>query len=170
MGVLNESFITENSPNATDALLTVDYMLGKQDTLPEGFNEREIAHMQDVRELTRKASIYFYAMLAVLMASIIYWIYTKDYRSITVLLLGGAAATTLFTLSVSFLNFNHLFNLLHAPFFAGGSWMFEANDYLINIFPLSFFRKALTVIALNSVVFTWTSVVIERCLRLVTKK
>jgi integral membrane protein (TIGR01906 family) len=172
VAILNEAYITENTDNSTDALLTVDYMLGKHDSLPEEFNEREVSHMQDVRDLTRNVSIYFYTAIAVLIATIIFWLCAKDYSRIIILLTGGAIATTVFTLIllISFLNFNHFFNLLHAPFFEGGSWMFEANDYLINIFPLSFFRKALTVIALDSVVFTWTSVVIVRCLKLVAKK
>lgn len=170
--VLNEAYMTKHTAEPDAAIQTIDYMLGRGDSLPDTFSEREATHMRDVRKLTRNAAIYFYLMLTFMVGAVMLWLSTAEYRNIRWLFLGGALATTLFTVVVALAStkFSSFWQLLHQPFFPAGSWQFGSEDYLIILFPLSFFRQAVTTIILNSLIVTWTAVVIERCLNLVAKK
>jgi integral membrane protein (TIGR01906 family) len=132
---------------------SIDYLLGKvsqaefsTQTLPDGsplFNEREISHMLDVRNLTVpvlliwKVILSFFVLVLVLSFS---GKWSADYlkaldrgAQFTILLIA------LILVSV-WLNFDLLFTKFHQLFFTGDTWLFYLSDNLIRLFPMRFWR------------------------------
>ena len=111
------------------------------------FNEREVAHLKDVRGLFRLnyrvlLGTLVYA-LAYLGLSIFLW---KDRRRLAWGLVGGSCLTLVLMLALGIgtvLNFNWLFRQFHIISFANELWMLDpARDYLIMLFPQGFFYDA----------------------------
>ena len=107
------------------------------------FNERELKHMVDVKNLVRAAMRTLYITLAVLIGLGL-WAYFKkwmfDFRSglsrggwLTVGLILGIG---LFA-AASFWQF---FTFFHELFFSGDSWLFLYSDTLIRLFPIRFWQ------------------------------
>lgn len=108
------------------------------------FNEREIRHMIDVRDLT-VITLMFWRLLIILTLLLvaICWKEVK-WRIPVVNTLANGAKLTLGFISAVFLyvalNFNQLFTLFHRIFFEGDTWLFYPSDTLIRLFPLVFWR------------------------------
>lgn len=132
---------------------SIDYLLGKvsheefsSQTLPDGsplFNQREISHMLDVRNLTGPVLSIWAGLLAffgiVLLLSILgKW--STDYLKA---LSSGGILTIMIIVLVLFsvwLNFDLLFTKFHQLFFTGDTWLFYITDNLIRLFPMRFWR------------------------------
>lgn len=119
---------------------------------PDGsplYNERELGHMVDVKNLVQAMIKVWWLLLAVLLAlglwawrgkwGEIFWrgISNGGWAS-----LGGISAV-LFSVVISF---NSLFTNFHRIFFTGDSWVFEWSDTLIRLFPLRFWRDAFIMV------------------------
>ena len=135
------------------AQYSIDYLLGKisheeltRQTLPDGsplYNERELVHMLDVRNLTevvlmiwRLTVIFFLLMLAL---AIRFHRISDWQRAIR----NGSKLTFLIVLAILLyvaLDFNRLFTQFHMLFFEGDSWLFHPSDHLIRLFPLRFWQ------------------------------
>jgi len=113
------------------------------------FNERELGHMLDVKNVVQEAMRAFYILMTILI-SLGLWAYLKkwmfDYRSglsrggwLTVGLIFGVG---LFA-AVSFWQF---FTLFHEIFFSGDSWLFMYSDTLIRLFPIRFWQDVIIYI------------------------
>lgn len=122
-------------------------------TLPDGstaFNERELAHMHDVRVVFRRA-LRLQTFLAVLLLVAAIALRRTRYRALvpTGLLagglatLGGALALVPFVL----LGFDGVFVRFHEVFFDGDSWRFAADDTLLRIYPERFWEDTSVTIA-----------------------
>jgi integral membrane protein (TIGR01906 family) len=119
--------------------------LGDQ-TFPDGtplYNERELSHMQDVKNVVRPGLWIGYCTWAILVIFGI-WAYFKGWwrtylqgiqRGGWVAL--GIAGTITILAIVSFWQF---FTILHSLFFSSGTWMFFYSDTLIRLFPLRFWQ------------------------------
>jgi integral membrane protein (TIGR01906 family) len=111
------------------------------------FNERELAHLVDVRELAGRA--FWVNILAGLLLAVagVTLFAVEEQATATVLrhLLYGClltiAALSLVALTV-YLNFDWFFVRFHRTFFAGDSWLFNASDTLIQLFPPQFWFDA----------------------------
>lgn len=107
------------------------------------FNEREISHMIDVRDLTVKMLVIWRIIVAIFLAAIyLGWKYNW-LRAIFIALGNGAKITiaTILTILVFVLiDFNQLFTLFHQIFFKGDSWLFYLSDTLIRLFPIKFWQ------------------------------
>ncbi len=102
------------------------------------YNERELSHMLDVKNLIQKALIAWYISIAVLIGLFI-WSRVKQW---TPTFMRGVARGGQLTIGViiavifaTFINFDELFTQFHHLFFAGDTWLFYVNDSLIRLFP-----------------------------------
>jgi integral membrane protein (TIGR01906 family) len=102
------------------------------------YNDRELSHMLDVKNLIQKALIVWYISIAVLIGLFI-WSHLKKWTDIFMrglsrgsLLTFGVIAAVLVGVA---LNFDELFTQFHHLFFTGDTWLFYVNDSLIRLFP-----------------------------------
>jgi integral membrane protein (TIGR01906 family) len=135
--------------------ISIDYLVNNADisflgnlTFPDGsplFNERELSHMHDVKQVVKPVlwigyTIWFLLLGLGLWARFGSWWqeYLRGLRRggwltfALVVVLGGFAA-------ISFWQF---FTFFHELFFSGGSWLFLYSDTLIRLFPLPFWQDA----------------------------
>jgi len=123
-------------------------------TLPGGmqaFRAREIAHMQDVRDLvTALLALWAIALVALVVA----WVATRSRPAARAAVRAGLragaqvaiallAALALFML----IDFDAFFTAFHSPFFEGDSWRFASGDTLRRLYPDAFWGIAGTLLA-----------------------
>lgn len=130
-----------------------NYLLGRvsheeltNQRLPDGtplYNERELSHMLDVRNLAAIVLKVWLGLLAFFsLATYLCW-KTKEMDAWFIALRRGGNLTIGFIFSILFflvLNFNQLFTMFHQLFFQGDSWLFLMSDNLIRLLPLRFWR------------------------------
>ena len=135
------------------ARYSIDYLLWRishdeltRQTLPDGsplYNERELVHMLDVRNLTeivlliwRLAVVFSLFSLAMAMRFNHFTEWLRALRKGSFLTILLVAAILLYVA----LDFNQLFTQFHMIFFEGDSWLFHPSDHLIRLFPLRFWQ------------------------------
>ena len=102
------------------------------------YNERELSHMLDVKNLIQKALVAWYCAIGIL-AALYVWSRLKNWSEVfwrgvsrggllTVGLIGAVLIGVV-------LNFDVLFEQFHHLFFTGDTWLFYTNDSLIRLFP-----------------------------------
>ena len=122
------------------------------------YNERELNHMADVKDVVRGALRVWYISLAILallaiLASRGKWIavYVNALRRGGILMVGLAVSLAVIAGTGILLNpdiFWQFFTSFHQIFFEGDSWLFYFSDTLIRLFPIRFWQDA----------FLWTAV------------
>jgi integral membrane protein (TIGR01906 family) len=127
--------------------IALDYLLNDQDISFLGdlrfedgtrvYNERELKHMQDVKEVVHSVLIVWYLSLGAYKTGLARggWI--------TV----GIVAVTMVAVLIAFGVF---FVFFHQIFFESGTWVFRFSDTLIRLFPQRFWRDAFIAIGLLS--------------------
>jgi integral membrane protein (TIGR01906 family) len=121
------------------------------------FNEREVAHLRDVKGLFRLA---YWVLLGTLIYALVYvglslflW---RDRRRLAWGLVGGGCLTLALMLALglgTLLNFEWLFRQFHLISFANELWMLDpTRDYLIMLFPQGFWYDAALFCALAAAV------------------
>lgn len=143
------------------APLAMDFLLNDEDitflgeqTFMDGtplYNERELSHMQDVKNLAQALLAVWYASLLLLLGLGLWawrgnWL--GEYKSLFAL--GGRTAVYVIgaILLFALLSFNVFFTGFHRIFFEGDSWLFFYSDTLIRLFPLRFWRDVVLVLSL----------------------
>jgi len=121
------------------------------------FNEREVAHLRDVKGLFRL--VYWFLLGTLIYAlvyvglSIFWW---QDRRRLSWGLAGGSCLTLALMLILglgALLNFEWLFWQFHIISFANDLWLLDpATDYLIMLFPRGFWYDASLFCALATAV------------------
>lgn len=125
------------------------------------FNDRELKHMQDVKQVTRAALQAWYVALIALVSLGVWSRYQNRAQAYVQGLrrggwlmvgLGGAVGTIV---AVGLLAapdlFWDFFTLFHGLFFEGDSWLFQYSDTLIRLFPIRFWQDAFLLAAFISV-------------------
>ncbi len=106
------------------------------------YDEREIKHMVDVRELVDKVKIVLPIIAILIIASLIVLAREKENRALAARgLLNGAMLTIGLFVAVGFfaaVGFQTFFTLFHKVFFEGETWLFNYTDSLIQFYPLPF--------------------------------
>lgn len=157
---------------------SIDYLLGRiphqaleQAAIADGtplFNERELIHIFDVRNLAAAAlTIWYITLLVVIAGCLIAW-RKNELGAFINALQHGAAATlmAIFTILLAvWLNFNWLFTKFHEAFFEGDSWLFHPSDHLIRLFPLRFWQDLFLFIGAVSVVISLVVILSARAYR-----
>jgi len=121
--------------------------------LPDGtpaFNERELEHMSDVKDVYDGITIA--GALALVVAISAGWVLHRRNAAAAIWAgLSDGALLTLVTLIVlgalMLLAWNTFFTALHGVFFEPGTWRFQYSDTLIRLFPMRFWRDAGLLVA-----------------------
>lgn len=118
------------------------------------FNERELSHMEDVKDVVSGMRIALIVSLAILITITIFAVknglselLNKAFFKGGWVVLGLIVAIILFVA----LNFNSLFTWFHHIFFESGTWQFHLSDTLIRLFPMRFWRDAFFLVGIQSV-------------------
>jgi len=110
------------------------------------FNERELAHMEDVKAVTRQAFLAhgFLGLLIAFSLGVLLVLRDAQPRISTSLLRGSLLTIALLVALVAlvYLNFDWFFTRFHLTFFEGDSWIFDLSDTLIRLFPTRFWFDA----------------------------
>ena len=167
---------------ATEVLL--GYIRGSYDSLAvevtiDGevvamFNEKEVAHMVDVRNLYMTVSTVRYIALAILVLGFIYIALKKEGRAFVAL---KKAYTNLLSLLGAFIgvlvifalsDFTSFWNTFHQIFFTNDLWLLDpSSDRLIMMVPESFFFDLVIMIV---VLFVLTLAVVYFLLNRTTRR
>ncbi len=109
------------------------------------YNERELRHMLDVKNVVRAAMWVLYSSLIVILLAGVWanqgdwwWEYRQALSRggwLTVALIGAMIVAMI-------LSFNWFFVAFHRVFFEGETWIFRYSDTLIRLFPVRFWRDA----------------------------
>jgi len=120
------------------------------------YNERELGHMQDVKDLTQIVLDVWLLLLALLVAITLAARRLGYWEAVRRGLQRGGQLTVgliVIVLIIVALSFNALFTSFHRIFFEGDTWLFQFSDTLIRLFPLRFWQDvfialgALTLLA-----------------------
>lgn len=113
------------------------------------YNQRELSHMLDVKNLVQAALPVWYALLFLLLVLAI-WSRRAGWwpQFLKGLGRGGRWTVILIVLMILFvfINFDQLFTGFHRIFFEGDTWLFYFSDTLIRLFPIRFWRDAFILI------------------------
>jgi integral membrane protein (TIGR01906 family) len=132
---------------------SINYLIGRvsneefaNQQLPDGsplYNERELTHMLDVRNLTAIVfDIWLGLLVFFLVVTYLCWKSKEMDAWFTAVRRGGNLTIGLIFAILFYLaiNFNELFTQFHELFFQGDSWLFLMSDNLIRLFPIRFWR------------------------------
>ena len=121
------------------------------------YNERELSHMQDVKEVIKGSLTAWYITLSILLILLILFYKNNNLPEYLIALQRGGWWMIGLALSLAFvavagilLNpdiFWTFFSGFHAIFFEGDSWLFYYSDTLIRLFPIRFWQDAVIAIA-----------------------
>jgi integral membrane protein (TIGR01906 family) len=116
------------------------------------YNERELSHMSDVKNVVQGALSAWYISLVILtLLAILAWRgkwipdYINGLRRGGIWMIGLAVVLGLIAGIGIVANpnvFEQFFIFFHSLFFKGNSWLFEFSDTLIRIFPIRFWEDA----------------------------
>jgi integral membrane protein (TIGR01906 family) len=141
------------------SLIALDYLLNDQGIsfledlrFEDGsavYNERELGHMVDVKQVLQNALIVWYgAMLGLLLMGLWAWRgeWGDEFRRAC--MRGGWFTVVLVAVIVSavVIGFSVFFVFFHEIFFAPGTWLFRYSDTLIRLFPERFWRDTFLAI------------------------
>jgi len=128
----------------------VDFLKGKTE-LKIYMAGEERSHLEDVKGVVKKVDYVFYFLLLVFTLVFTYGYKDKSYLR-KLLLYGGISSLGLVILFLvlGLFSFDFLFTVFHQLFFPQGNWMFLADSFLIQTFPLSFFVSMAKKIVLLS--------------------
>jgi integral membrane protein (TIGR01906 family) len=141
--------------NSDDETISLTVM--KDGQLLALFNEREVAHLRDVKEL-------FWLVYRVLLGTLLYALvyvglsifWWRDRRRLSWGLVGGGGLTLVLMLSLglgTLFNFDRLFWQFHLISFTNELWMLDpTHDYLIMLFPRGFWYDASLLCAVATAV------------------
>jgi integral membrane protein (TIGR01906 family) len=147
----------EYAPLALDYLLNDEGIafLGDQRFLDGTplYNERELSHMEDVKELTQIVlKVWVNGLIGLGLLALAAWCTGAwtAFRSglsrgglLTVILIVGLLVFLALSFDVLFTEFHHLF-------FEGDSWLFLYSDTLIRLFPIRFWRDVFLTLGVFS--------------------
>lgn len=116
------------------------------------YDEREIKHMLDVRDLVDKVKVGLPMLAILIIVSLGALARQKENRALAARgLLNGAILTIGLFVAIGLfaaIGFQTFFTLFHKVFFKGDTWLFNYTDSLIQFYPLPFwFATSLALVA-----------------------
>jgi len=109
------------------------------------YNERELSHMVDVRNLVKTALNVWYGLIVfTVIVGLAAW-KTRNIKEFWKAISRGGWLTLgliLLIIASTFIDFNSLFTAFHGLFFEGDTWLFFSSDTLIRLFPIKFWSDA----------------------------
>jgi len=137
------------------------------------YNERELSHMLDVKNLVRQMIRAWYLLLILLVAAAVYAWQAKWMRDFLFALKRGGWVTLGLIAAIAvliFTSFTELFTAFHRVFFQGDTWLFLYSDSLIRLFPLRFWQDAFLWMAVFWLLGAGLIIVISKWLLLQTRQ
>jgi integral membrane protein (TIGR01906 family) len=136
---------------------TISLTVTKAGEAFELFNEREVAHLRDVKGLFQ---LVYRVLLGTLVYALVYigvsFFWWRDRRRLAWGLVGGGGLTLALMAALglaTLINFDWLFRQFHLISFANELWMLDpATDYLIRLFPRDFWFDAALLCGLATAV------------------
>jgi integral membrane protein (TIGR01906 family) len=135
--------------------ISIDYLVNDADisflgnlTFPDGsplFNERELSHMHDVKNVVKPVLGSGYAVWFVMLALAVWARWGGWWKDYLAGIRRGGWATTGLVVVLGVLgatSFWQFFTVFHELFFKGNSWLFLYSDTLIRLFPIPFWESA----------------------------
>lgn len=145
------------------SLIALDYLHNDEDISFLGdlrfddgtqvYNERELGHMVDVKNVLQIAIIVWYVSIVGLLVLGLWAWWGKWWQAYKEGLSRGGWLTIIFvlvTLIAVLIGFSVFFVFFHQIFFESGTWVFRFSDTLIRLFPERFWRDAFLAIGLLS--------------------
>ena len=130
---------------------------GENDLLRPHFNEREILHMEDVRDLFDLARMIKYAGIAVIIIGIYYFYKNKEILFMAKTFLYGLFSNHILLIIIGFLayqDFNKYFTYFHHIFFTNDLWILDpSTDLMIQMLPEEFFSGMAVNIMITFLVY-----------------
>ena len=111
----------------------IQHFLGK-DNMPSVFNEKEAAHMGDVKTVLQHMGLFF------LLFFILGLYFALSLDNPLDGLFKGSLAVLIFILILGILPFGFLFAQFHEIFFQPGTWVFSDGSFIITLYPHAFFN------------------------------
>jgi integral membrane protein (TIGR01906 family) len=149
------------------ARVSVEYLLNAQPIsfladlkMKDGtplYNDRELSHMLDVKNLVQAMiKAWFLILVILLFLWLIAWRTRWLGEFFSAVRFGGWATMGLIGLIIlsTFLNFDALFTDFHRIFFTGDTWLFYTSDSLIRLFPERFWSDAFLYIGVLTILFS----------------
>lgn len=137
----------------TDSLQIKAYIFGEQRYV---FNDRELKHMKDVRELFKRGFLLKNLSGIIFFLLLIFAVYKKPVHIVFGYIYKGMSAIFIIILlmtAIVSLNFDKWFTNFHLVFFNNDLWQLDiTKDKLIQMFPLSFFQDAAFLTVRNSLI------------------
>lgn len=154
--------VYEKIPDANKpALNLINYYKNKEE-LNNFFNDKEKLHLKDVKELIRKGNLLFYSSLVLSVLLLIYFIYTKNYKTIYSSFLISSLILIIFILVIFLTNFQDLFIKFHLLVFNNNLWQLNPDkDNLINLFPLQFFYDIYIKAGVNILILAFILIILS---------
>jgi len=113
------------------------------------YNDRELRHMEDVKQVLQGAFRALYAAIFFLILGGV-WAWREKRWDVLWKSLARGGILTVFllvsTLVLAAVGFQTLFVIFHRIFFEGDTWIFRYSDTLIRLFPIVFWRDAFLVL------------------------
>ena len=137
--------------NSGDGPLQVRVEVGGEEL--ELFTEREVTHLKDVRGLIQLDYRFQEATLAYILGFavvVLLWSRGRFWRGLARLVVWGSALTIALMIVLGLgavIGFGQLFHDFHVLSFSNDLWKLGSGDYLLMMFPESFFRDATLFIA-----------------------
>lgn len=158
----NKTFTDEVSKNL------INYFKSNEE-LGNYYSEREILHLEDVKQLIKNTMVLFYIILAISLLLFIY-LTAKGYHNYLskTLINGGTICISLIILLALyfFINFDASFIIFHKIFFRNDLWLLSNESLLVNIFTEKFFlhifRKILTTSIILSLILIILGITIQK--------
>ncbi len=155
--------------------LALTFLLNDQDisyladqTFADGsplYNDRELSHMEDVKDLTQVVLKVWLGLLAGL-ALIGLWAWRAAWLDYFKAMVSNGGKVTLYALAglllFAAISFQAFFTAFHGLFFEGDTWLFLYSDTLIRLFPERFWIDVVFLIGILTIggaLFLW------RCFR-----
>lgn len=113
------------------------------------YNDRELRHMEDVKQVLQGAFRALYAVIILLILGGVWAWREKKWNVFWKSLARGGILTVFLlvsTLLLAAVGFQTLFVIFHRIFFEGDTWIFRYSDTLIRLFPIVFWRDAFLVL------------------------
>ncbi len=115
------------------------------------YNDRELGHMLDVKNVVQAALKVWYLAIAGILVAGIWSYYGKSWANFKKGLNWGGWLTVFFILTIILLviiAFGFIFVLFHQVFFDSGTWTFLYSDSLIRLFPERFWRDTFLAVGI----------------------
>lgn len=115
-------------------------------TLDDGspmHNDRELAHMEDVKNLIHTARTVWFVSSAALLTAGLYLVRREGWEALRVSVSIGAKTTIILIVALIIgvaISFRFVFVGFHRIFFEGDTWLFRYSDTFIRLYPERFWR------------------------------